>query len=67
MLLNWVLGDIALDEMEAQIQYGFALSLLGVSTPMSRGLLEGWFARSEKRAARLSRRRALSRMAAKSH
>ena len=67
VLLNWVLGDIALDEMEAQIQYGFALSLLGVSTTKSRGLLEDWFARSEKRAARLSRRRALSRMAAKPH
>lgn len=67
VLLNWVLGDISLDEMEAQIQYGFALSLLGVATGKSRKMLEGWFARSEKRAAYLNRRRALVRPKAKTH
>lgn len=67
VLLNWVLGDISLDEMEAQIQYGFALSLLGVSTGKSRKLLEGWFARSEKRAAHLSRQRVRARPRTKPH
>ncbi|HEX2889918.1 TetR/AcrR family transcriptional regulator [Vineibacter terrae] len=55
VLLDWVLGDIALDEMEAQIQYGFALSLMGVATAASRPAIEGWFERSERKVARFKR------------
>jgi AcrR family transcriptional regulator len=58
VLLNWVLGDISLDEMEAQIQYGFSLSLMGVSTRKSHKVLAGWFKRSERRVTHFSRRRA---------
>ena len=57
MLLNWVLGDISLDEMEAQIQYGFALSLMGISTAKSRKTIADWFARSERKAVNFSLRR----------
>jgi len=65
VLLNWVLGDITLDEMEAQIQYGFALSLMGVSTAKSREQINGWYRRCERKAADFGRRRTRARTAAK--
>jgi AcrR family transcriptional regulator len=55
VLRDWVLGDISLDEMEAQIQYGFALSLMGVSTGKSRKVVVEWFNRTEKKVAHFKR------------
>jgi AcrR family transcriptional regulator len=34
-ILEWVNNVISLEEMEAKVQYGFAISLHGVSTPLS--------------------------------
>ena len=32
-IMEWVTGEISLEEMDARVQYGFGLAMLGVSTP----------------------------------
>jgi AcrR family transcriptional regulator len=48
-ILEWVHGQLSLDELEARGQYGFALALSGMSTPASSDRLRRRVISSQKR------------------
>ena len=39
-IMEWVTGEISLAEMDARVQYGFALAMLGVCTPKAKRRLQ---------------------------
>jgi hypothetical protein len=39
-IMEWVMGEISLAEMDARVQYGFGLAMLGVSTPKAKRRLQ---------------------------
>jgi AcrR family transcriptional regulator len=39
-IMEWVMGEISLAEMDARVQYGFGLAMLGVATPKAKRRLQ---------------------------
>jgi AcrR family transcriptional regulator len=52
-ILEWAYGQISLDELEARVQYGFALALLGMATPAAAERLRGRVLEAQARLWRL--------------
>ena len=52
-ILEWVSGELTLPELEAWVQYGFALSLSAMSTPMSHERLHAKALAQQKRLQKL--------------
>jgi AcrR family transcriptional regulator len=48
-LLEWVYGQLSMEELEIRVEYGFALSLSGMATPASAPILRDRAIRAQKR------------------
>ena len=53
-ILDWVAGEMSLEEMEIRTQYGFALSLLAVAMPRHRDQIHGHLMKMQGKLGRLS-------------
>lgn len=56
VMLNWVLGEIGVEELEPAVGYGYALALRGTATPAFEAPLAKKLAQYQKRLVQLRRR-----------
>jgi len=63
-ILEWVSGELSLPELEAWVQYGFALSLSAMATPKSRARLHDKVVTQQKRLQKLWKQKYRANVAA---